>query len=189
MKSLFLSLVYIVAAYSISALGQDMEDARQEASRALADQLQAELGSRLMSTLATEGPVEAIDVCQLEAPGIATRVSSGASAQVGRTALKVRNPANLADEEAREVLNLFQKQLDDGEPGPQEYFAESEDGSARYMRSISTQAMCLVCHGSNLEEDVKAAIAERYPFDEATGFAAGDLRGAFIIEWPAPAVP
>ena len=30
-------------------------------------------------------------------------------------------------------------------------------------------------------------IAQRYPGDGATGFAAGELRGAFIVDWPAPA--
>jgi len=180
---------YIFAVLVVANAAAAQDDSRQQDSRALADLLQSELGARLMLTLSNEGPVEAIDVCQLEAPGIATSVSSGTSARVGRTALKVRNPANRPDVEAVGVLNLFQQQFNNGEQGPVEYFSAAEDGSARYMRSITTQPMCLVCHGGELEADVKAALAERYPSDEATGFVAGDLRGAFIIEWPAPVIP
>ena len=32
-----------------------------------------------------------------------------------------------------------------------------------------------------MEADLKAALAERYPADEATGYADGDLRGAFTV--------
>jgi hypothetical protein len=29
------------------------------------------------------------------------------------------------------------------------------------------------------------AIQQRYPDDQATGFIVGDLRGAFVVSWPA----
>jgi hypothetical protein len=43
--------------------------------------------------------------------------------------------------------------------------------------------LCLTCHGSNLDADIAASIAERYPEDRATGFEAGDLRGVFWVEF------
>jgi len=55
------------------------------------------------------------------------------------------------------------------------------------MRSIATEPGCLACHGSEVAEPVRAAIAERYPDDHATGFAVGDLRGALWVEVPAGA--
>lgn len=68
------------------------QDGRGEASRELAAALQSELGNRLQAALAEDGPVGAIEVCRTAAPGIATRLSERAGAQVGRTALRVRNP-------------------------------------------------------------------------------------------------
>jgi hypothetical protein len=59
------------------------------------------------------------------------------------------------------------------------------DGRVRYMRAIVTDGVCLACHGASLAPEVAAAIDERYPEDEARGFAPGDLRGAFTITWPA----
>jgi hypothetical protein len=46
-----------------------------------------------------------------------------------------------------------------------------------------TAPLCLTCHGPTLAADVAAAVAARYPRDEATGFAAGDLRGALYVVW------
>ena len=49
------------------------------------------------------------------------------------------------------------------------------------MKAIPTGEVCLKCHGSNVAPDVKAAIGELYPEDQATGFKAGELRGAFSV--------
>jgi len=43
--------------------------------------------------------------------------------------------------------------------------------------------MCLACHGDNIAPEVTAAIRAHYPEDQATGFATGQLRGAFSIRW------
>jgi hypothetical protein len=68
---------------------------------------------------------------------------------------------------------------------PVERFAAASDGSARYMQAIVLQPMCAMCHGDSLAPEVRAAIQENYPDDQATGFAVGELRGAFLIDWPA----
>jgi len=161
-------------------------DVRLDDSRSLAISLKVELGSKLKKALEAGGPVEAVSVCQLEAPEIADRLSSETPARIGRTALKIRNPANRADPDAMAVLEAFQQSIQKGASEPPEHFATAPDGSARYMKAIITQPMCLACHGSELSTEVKSVIALHYPQDEATGFAAGELRGAFIIDWPAP---
>ena len=65
--------------------------------------------------------------------------------------------------------------------GPQA--VELADGRHGYAEPIVTQGMCLVCHGSNIEAGVAARTAELYPEDQATGFAEGDLRGVFWVEF------
>lgn len=49
------------------------------------------------------------------------------------------------------------------------------------MKAIPTQALCLGCHGDNLNEDVKAELKLRYPSDQDVGFKEGDIRGAFSL--------
>jgi len=164
---------------------QAAEDPRIEASRTFANRLQNELGARLKSALAAGGPAQAITVCQLEAPAIARALEAeGGPSYVGRTALKVRNPANGPDDEARAVLADFEHELGPNAPPPSRFITHP-DGSARYLQAIPMQPLCIACHGSELSTEVSDALAQRYPQDEATGFAVGELRGAFLIEWPA----
>jgi hypothetical protein len=138
-----------------------------------------------MTAIGSGGPVAAIDVCYVEAPAIAAGLSAAAVAKVGRTALKVRNPANVPDADARAVIERFEQAWTNapGSPAP-EHFVVAADGSARYMQGIVTLGLCTSCHGSELTPEVAAAIRTRYPDDEATGFAVGSLRGAFLIDWP-----
>jgi len=161
------------------------EDFRIEASRTYANRLQTELGARLKSALAAGGPVQAITVCQIEAPGIARALETeGGPSYVGRTALRVRNPANAPDDEARTVLAEFERELSPDAPPPSRFITRP-DGSARYLQAIPMQPLCVACHGSELAPEVSEALTQRYPQDEATGFSVGELRGAFLIEWPA----
>jgi hypothetical protein len=133
--------------------------------------------------LAAGGAVDAIAVCSLEAPQISTRLSADSEARVARTALKVRNPANTADAAARGVLETFRAELAADATKIPEHFEAAADGTARYMRAIVMQPLCLVCHGAAVAPDVRTAVSRLYPADEATGFAVGDLRGAFVVEW------
>ncbi len=159
------------------------EDVRLVQSRELSMQLGKGLKQALMAAMAEGGPVAAIDVCRVEAPKIAAGLSDK-NVRVGRTALKVRNPLNSADSEQRRVLESFEQRLAAGEPGAGiEQFDHTYRGGARYMKAIVTQPMCLACHGPSLAPDIAAAIRERYPDDAATGFEAGSLRGAFVVDW------
>jgi hypothetical protein len=145
---------------------------------------QGELSGRLIEAMAAGGPVRAIEVCSREAPAIAARLSADSGAAFGRVALAVRNPGNAADAGEREVLEDFRREIEAGTTEAAWKFEVAPDGAARYMKAIVTQPLCLACHGRELAPDVQSAIAQFYPADRATGFAAGDLRGAFVVHWP-----
>ena len=51
----------------------------------------------------------------------------------------------------------------------------------RVMQPIRAGGLCLACHGprETIEAETLARIDALYPQDAATGYAAGDLRGAF----------
>ena len=164
-----------------------------EQSRQLSMQLGQELKSELGRAIEQGGPIAAIDVCHKRAPEIAGRLSAHSGATVGRTALRVRNAANAPDEMQRAVLQQFAGELTSGRAeGPLEAVFEINHGGRierRYMRAIPTEALCLTCHGEVLAPGLAAAIASRYPGDQATGFKQGDLRGAFSVIWPALPAP
>lgn len=161
------------------------EDARLRASRELTRQFQQRLKAELEAAIAQGGPVGAIGVCREQAPAIARELSAAGGARVSRTALRVRDPANTPQPWQRDVLLRFQERMAAGEPADGlEYFETPAGEGARYMKAIPTGPLCVTCHGNNLAADVQAALRGMYPEDAATGFAAGDLRGAFSVVWP-----
>lgn len=155
--------------------------------RAIAAAFGAELRGALQAAMAEGGPLAAIQVCTEQAPGIAAAASETSGATVGRTAMRVRNPANRPDAHESAVLAEFAAALPGANPEspPQERLDTLADGRVRYMSAIVMQPPCLACHGETLAEPVAAAIDARYPEDEARGFQLGELRGAFTITWPA----
>ncbi|NBD95663.1 MAG: DUF3365 domain-containing protein [Gammaproteobacteria bacterium] len=156
-----------------------------EQARIGAGALGKELQQALMSAMQEGGAVAAIDVCRIEAPAIAERVSIG-HLDVGRTSLSVRNPDNAPDRWEARMLAEFNERLAQGEaPGRIEAFAIRHDGERRYghwMKAIPTQGLCTACHGTDIQPEVAGAIDAAYPKDEARGFSVGELRGAFSVE-------
>lgn len=163
-----------------------------------ARQKSAQLGSRLVSTLrealASRGPMGGVEVCKIRAPEIAARIS-GDRFDVGRTALRVRNPDNAPDAWEKSVLERFANSMslgadsDDKQPVLEEWRVEmTEEGRVgRYMKAIPTGPQCVVCHGETVAPALAETIQRLYPDDQATGFAPGDLRGAFTVTVELPA--
>ena len=156
-----------------------------EEGRAIARDFGGELKAALRDAMAKGGLLTAIEVCQVRAPAIAAEASEASGARVGRTALKLRNPANAPDAHERRVLATFAEQLAQDPDSVPEAVEVLPDGRVRYMRAIVTDGVCLACHGASLAPEVAEAVDVLYPVDEARGFSAGDLRGAFTITWPA----
>jgi hypothetical protein len=175
----------LLAAVTLSGCTVESADERLARSRAIATEFQQALLLELQAAMAEGGPVRAVAVCRDEAPAIAARASAASGADVSRTALRVRNQNNAPDPRATGVLQRFRVEVAAGADLPIESFETRPDGSARYMRAIVLQPPCAACHGTELTPPVKRVIAEHYPDDRATGFEVGDLRGAFLIDWPA----
>jgi hypothetical protein len=176
-----------------SALARQQPDAPPEvvASREATRQFGATLLDALQQAVRSGGPVNGIAVCRDRAGQVATDLGQRLGMLVGRTSLKVRNPANAPDNWELAVLKQFEARKAVGEPVDQlEFFAVIEDDQGqktfRYMKAIPTAAPCLNCHGENLSPEVDAKLKELYPNDLARGFKAGDLRGAFTLAKPLP---
>lgn len=152
------------------------EQQQWQRAQAARDQLAQSLLNELTAALAA-GPEQAIAVCSERAPALAAAVGKAAGVQIGRTSARLRNPQNAAPEWA-----LAQMGAGLGEPacliGPA--------GQLAAMFPIRIAGACLQCHGptDQLGEPVRAALQARYPADRAVGYAAGDLRGWFVVEVP-----
>ena len=153
--------------------------------KALVARLQSTLQGELMGAMREGGPVKAIEVCRDRAPKLASEISRESGWTVARTALKVRNPKNVPDPWEKAVLTEFASRALAGED-----FATLEKSEVvevegtkvfRFMKAIRTGEPCLTCHGAATKPELAAKVKALYPEDQATGFSAGDLRGAFTL--------
>lgn len=155
-----------------------------------ARQASGELGrtlrGRLEAAVKSHSFTGALAVCQDEAPTLAKELSARLGVTVGRTALRVRNEANQADPWEQAGLTKLQEQLDAGVEPARAEVVEVFPGEIRFLKAIVTEPVCLVCHGEVLDPGLQQDLLRRYPADRATGFKAGQLRGAFTVRIPMP---
>lgn len=176
-----LSVIGLVALTMTTPLYADSApDAFVVDARAHMSTLGSSLQQTLLQSMRNEGPLAAIDVCHQVAPDLAATLSNHGW-QVGRTALKVRNLDNRADEWEQQVLLEFTKALATGADMSQLEASIETATEYRYMKAIPTAMPCLACHGDNIAEPIQARLQTLYPDDEAVDFQLGDLRGAFSV--------
>lgn len=151
-----------------------------EAARELGRTLKA----RVVAAMAASGPVGALEVCAAEAQTLTGQVAGTTAARVGRASLRLRNPANAGPEWVHaELVRLGERPA--AGVAPVRTVTEVDGRQvARFAAPITIEGPCLTCHGpaDALAEDVRAALAERYPADRAVGYALGDLRGLVWAE-------
>jgi len=139
------------------------------------------LKGELQAAMKRGGPVAGIEVCNTQAPAI-TQNSQTNGWEVSRTSLKWRNPNNVPDQWEQDQMKIFDKKIKAG-ADPKTLWAVYEDEKqVRVLKAIPTQPVCLTCHGSELAPGIKSKLDTLYPDDKATGFASGDLRGAFSLK-------
>lgn len=176
-----LSLLPFLANAEAMVSSQNAQEARS-----LVKAFGSDLKHVLKSSMKSEGPIKALEVCNIQAGPIAEKNSTLSGWDIGRTSLKVRNESNAPDEWERNVLHQFEKRKAAGENlKTMEYSETVKEGDKsvyRYMKPIPTAGLCVKCHGVNLGDEVSKKVKLLYPNDQATGFNVGDIRGAFTLQ-------
>ena len=152
-------------------------------------ELAINLKKSLKAVLKESGPTAAVEYCNIAAIDITDRISASKSIIIKRTSLKVRNEGNLATSWEKDILNRFEKRQKLGESiksidYKEVYVDNNNKPFFRYMKAIPTGKVCLTCHGSTINPDLRTKINELYPEDKAYDFKVGDIRGAFIVQIP-----
>lgn len=173
----------MLGATSISAVSHaeeiDKKALTQEA-KGIIKAFAGDLKSTLVQGMKAKGPDHAISLCNEKAPGIAEKHSAG-EWQISRTSLKIRNPGNAPTEWQTQILESFEQRKANGEDVKAMAATHIQDGNFYLVKAIPTGPVCTVCHGKELNPAVSNRLGELYPNDKATGFAAGDIRGAFVV--------
>jgi hypothetical protein len=167
------------------------EDIRQltEEARKLAGQLTSQVRGELFKELDRSGPIRSVNVCKYSVPEISSSLSRLSGARVTRVALRPRNRAlGEPDVWEQRVLLDFEKRVAKGEKAESlefsEIVSEPVGKSWRYMKAIPMLQACLACHGpvNQLTEGVRAQLASEYPYDLATDYQVGQVRGGVSVK-------
>jgi hypothetical protein len=158
-------------------------------SRETAQNFSQTLGKTLKAQIESGGVESAIAVCKEVAPAL-TKQYSDQNRTVTRVSIKPRNQRiGIPSAWESEVLKRFDEQAFQKADLTQletTKVVESNDGKwFYYIKAIPTQSMCLQCHGqsNDIPTSVKGLLSKEYPFDQATGYVVGQVRGAISIKY------
>jgi hypothetical protein len=186
MKKLALTTLVCTAALGVAVASEPPAEVTE--ARGLVKEFFTNLKGQLQAAMKAGGPVSAIQVCNVQAPAIARNLAHDSGWEVGRTSLKLRNPANRPDNWEQAVLEQFDARKAAGEAAEKMEFSEVVDAEGiktfRYMKAIPTGEVCLKCHGTEIDPEVQSQLLRYYPGDKATGYGLGDIRGAFTLSKP-----
>lgn len=141
------------------------------------------LGKNLMGSLEKGGPEYAMRFCNERAIVLTDSSANLQEASIVRRSDRPRNPDNRAEGRELAVIADMKAQMAAGEmPQPQ---GIQKEGRYISYYAITTNPMCLQCHGQPGEEiaaGTQALISELYPEDKATGYKSNELRGIWVVE-------
>jgi hypothetical protein len=175
----------------VQAQAQDSDMLTQ--SRTISLGMLKDLGQKLQGAMAEGGAVNAIGVCNTQAPEIAGRVSSQNQVKLSRVGTRARNPVmGVPNDWQAKALAQFDAALARGEKPADLEFSETVTTASgnefHFAKPIVMQPMCVSCHGNpeQISPEVKAKLNELYPNDKAVGYQPGQLRGAVVLSRSTP---
>lgn len=153
----------------------DIADSYAERAHNALAALQSGLVKVLTSEIEKGGPAGAVFICRDEAPKIAAAVTEETQIAVGRTSHRLRNPQNAPPSWAEDIV----KKASEAKTEEVESHILDLGDTIAVLKPVNTVGLCTNCHGNpeDMDGEVRQALAEAYPEDQATGFAVGDLRG------------
>ena len=105
---------------------------------------------------------------------------------IKRVSLRPRNKNNYPTLYEKKILEKFNKlNLKDNKYLALEHseIIKDENNNTKfvYAKAIRIKEVCLNCHGSNINNDLKKEIQKLYPDDKAINYKLNDIRGAFVM--------
>jgi hypothetical protein len=161
--------------------------AELQRARETATALGQDLAGLVFATLEEHGVAAAFQVCS-EVAQERTAAHAREGVSVRRVSDRLRNPRNSPDDSERRELERMHA-LDAEGRLPEEIVRLARTDGERelhLLRPIRIQPGCLSCHGEPdaIAPEVHRLLAELYPDDRASGYSAGQLRGAISVRVP-----
>jgi hypothetical protein len=104
---------------------------------------------------------------------------------IRRVGLRVRNPANIADDWEAEQLEKFDFLVSAGYDinllETAAIVTENKQKWFRWIKPVGVGETCMACHGDDLSTDILKQLKQDYPDDSASGYAPSEMRGAYSV--------
>ncbi len=189
MKKIFLFFPLVMIAAACVALEPVSEDVALERSKAMIEELGGNLSKHLKESIISAGFVEAIDACSAVAQETPAKMNKKNRGTIRRVSLKLRNEKNAPDDYEKNVLIQMEKDHANQElKDIYKSVVKNKRGkpTLRVMKPILVKSLCLNCHGTpyTWKRAAIKRVLEIYPDDRATGYASGEVRGAFSVVYP-----
>ena len=154
-----------------------------KAGKELAVETKSALAKSLVAAIGAGGSEGAVEFCNTRAIPITDSTALALGASIKRVSDKTRNSSNQATMAELEYIQNWKSAKAAGK----EYLASVQEIGGKMVGyyPITTNQMCLQCHGSR-NKDINAAtlakLEKLYPADQATGYADQEIRGIFVVE-------
>ena len=128
--------------------------------------------------------IKALKYCNKEVEQLVSKDNEKGFA-IKRVSLRPRNKNNYPNLYEKEILEKFNKlSLIDNKDLVLEHsdiIKDENNNKFVYVKAIRIKEVCLNCHGSNINDDLKKEIQKLYPDDKAINYKLNDIRGAFVM--------
>ena len=141
------------------------------------------LSGNLMEQMKQGGPAQAVPFCNLNAVPITNELSKKFDVEIRRTSNKLRSCDNEPTDRELDILLQYEALVSNSEK-LKPIVELDESGKKHFYAPIKMATNCLVCHGKvneTMTVQTDSIIKKLYPFDIATGYTEGDLRGIWSI--------
>ena len=130
--------------------------------------------------------LQAMGFCTNEAREITRKINETLpeGASVRRTAHKLRNTNNTADEIDTKIMQGYLALAKEGKLLPTDIKVVTLEKTNRVYKPLLVGRVCMKCHGKSdtMSTNLTTAIKTAYPKDTAIDFNIGDFRGVMVAE-------
>jgi len=142
----------------------------------------AQLGKNLLGTIQKKGTKDAVTFCNERAYALTDSMATVNKAFIKRVSDKPRNQNNKANAVELAHIETFKSIIANKQEV--EAIVEETGNMVNFYYPITTNTMCLQCHGTpnkELKSDTYKTIIGLYPKDEAIGYGENEVRGIWSI--------
>jgi len=141
------------------------------------------LSTELMAQMKAGGPAHAVPFCKEQARPILNKVASKYNVTIVRSSDQLRSCKIEPTERELDIINNYKQSVaENKELKP--IVEIDETNNKHFYAPIIVKENCLVCHGKvneTMSVNTDSIIKLTYPFDIATGYSEGDVRGVWSI--------